>query len=168
MSESTADNWKWGAFAPHWAVVVLMALVIPFLTRNTDKPGEFYPFSNYPMYSSFEPETYYVYVTDGADKPVAMGIRFGIASSDVKKMFDRKLNDAKKAVGGKVRKSDLPPEVQSEAGREVLKWLQANAPAPQKAAIAALGVLRLYRMDLKYDGDKLTKTPRQVGEVTTR
>lgn len=168
MSEQTAQTWKWGAFAPHWAVVILMGLVIPFLTRNTDKPGEFYPFSNYPMYSSFEPETYYVYVTDGSDKPVAMGKVFGVASSDVKKTFDRKLNDAKKAAGNKVRKADLPMEVQAEAGREVLKWLQANAPVPQRPGIAALGVIRLYRMDVKYDGDKLTKTPRQVGEVTTR
>jgi hypothetical protein len=167
MSETIASA-GWKHTLPHWAVVVLMALLIPFLTRHTEKPGEFYPFSNYPMYSSFEPETYYVYVTDGQDQPVAMGITFGIAASDVKKAFDRKLDAAKKAVGGKVRKANLPLETQAQAGREVLDWLKDNAPNEQKPRIAKLHALRLYRMDLKYDGSTLVKTPRQVGEVTAQ
>jgi len=165
MSEHIENQFRWTDTAPHWAVVVLMALLIPFLTRHTDKPGEFYPFSNYPMYSSFEAETYYVYVTDGTDKPVAMGTVFGVPASDVKKAFDRKLDAAKKAAGGKVRKANLPIEMQAAAGREVLEWLKANAPNDQKPGIARLGAIRLYRMDLKYDHSTLVKTPRQVGEV---
>ncbi|MCB1211013.1 MAG: hypothetical protein KDK97_16940, partial [Verrucomicrobiales bacterium] len=49
-------------FKLHWFLVLLMAFVIPALTARTDKPGEFYPFSNFPMYSSFEPATYFVYI----------------------------------------------------------------------------------------------------------
>lgn len=165
MSETIRHQTTWKDTLPHWAVVVLMALVIPFLTRKTDKPGEFYPFSNYPMYSSFEAETYYVYVTDGGDQPVAMGKVFGVPASDVKKAFDRKLDAAKKASGGKVRKANLPLEVQAAAGSEVLEWLKANAPNDQKPGIAKLGALRLYRMDIRYDGSTLVKTPRRVGEV---
>jgi hypothetical protein len=168
MSEQSGNGFHWTDTIPHWAVVVLMALLIPLLTRHTDKPGEFYPFSNYPMYSSFEPETYYVYVTDGADTPVAMGRVFGIAASDVKKAFDRKLDAAKKTSGGKTRKSTLPIETQAAAGREVLEWLKANAPNEQKPVITRLGSIRLYRMDLKYDGRRLAKTPRQVGEVSAQ
>ena len=50
-------------FRFHWALVLLMGAVIPLITAKTDKPGEFYPFSNFPMYSSFEPDTYHVYIT---------------------------------------------------------------------------------------------------------
>jgi hypothetical protein len=96
----STPHWTWTA--PHWAVVILMGLLIPLLTARTEKPGEFYPFSNYPMYDSFEPATYYVYVTDGADKPVGIGMTFGVAGSDVKKAFDRKLTEAKTAAKSNV------------------------------------------------------------------
>jgi hypothetical protein len=164
----TVDSPHWTWTTPHWAVVLLMALVIPWLTRKTDKPGEFYPFSNYPMYSSFEPETYYVYVTDGTDKPLPMGVRFGVAASEVKKAFDRKLMEAKKAAGGKVRKADLPPEVQAAAGQAVLEWLQSVAPVAQREAVHALGTLRLHRVDVSFKDDALAKQKRQVAEVAVK
>lgn len=165
-TDTIKPDWSWSA--PQWAVVILMALVIPLLTARTDKPGEFYPFSNYPMYDSFESTTYYVFVSDGADKPVAIGTNFGIASSDVKKSFDRKLIEAKRKSGTKVKRADLPMEVQTAAGREVLEWLKASAPVINKDRIASIGTLRLHRVDITFKDGHLSKNIRLVGEVPTR
>ncbi len=164
MSDNSQPICRW-AMLPHWLTVGLMGLLVPLLTAWTKKPGEFYPFSNFLMYSSFEPETYYVFVTDGADKPVAIGRVFGVASSDVKKTFDAKLKEAKAKAGGKVRKSELPLETQAQAGGEVLLWLKGVSPVDQREGIAKLGALRLHRVDLLFANGALTKKARQVGEV---
>ena len=42
----------------HWFFVLLTGVLVPFLTRNNPDPkqrGEWYPFSNFPMYSTFSP-----------------------------------------------------------------------------------------------------------------
>jgi hypothetical protein len=142
-----------------------MAILVPILTARTEKPGEFYPFSNYPMYDSFEDETYYVKVTDGQDQIVPVGAVFGTTGSEVKKVFDRKLLAAKKASGGKVKKADLPPEVQQKAAVETLEWLRANAPLAQKTKIDALHTLRLHRVDLQLINSKVQRTSKPTGEV---
>ncbi|MBL9117229.1 MAG: hypothetical protein JNJ83_19640 [Verrucomicrobiaceae bacterium] len=159
------DFFLFRELAPHWAVVVLMAILIPALTAKTEKPGEFYPFSNYPMYDSFEPATYYVKVTDTQDQQVAIGTTFGIASSDVKKAFDRKLIAAKAASGGKIKKADLPPEIQQKAAIDVLQWLRTISPPDQKARVDALHGLRLHRVDITLENGDLKRQSKPVGEI---
>lgn len=150
-------------FLFHWVLVVLMAFVIPLLTRSTEKPGEFYPFSNFPMYSRFSPDTYYVFVSDNDDKPIAVGPTFGIAISNVKKAYDRKLTNLKKEIGGKGRKADLPAEKKRVAADEVLHWLTDNAPNP--AAVKARAGLRLHEVAIVFKDGRVSKTQSQVGEV---
>lgn len=140
-----------------------MAVIIPFLTRHTEKPGEFYPFSNFPMYSRFAPDTYYVYVTDLQDKPVAVGMTFGTAISNVKKAYDRKLTNSKKEAGGKGRKMDLPAEIKRVAADDVLHWLTDNATDPN--IVKAHGGLRLHEVNVMYRDGRVSKTERQVGEI---
>jgi len=150
-------------FRFHWALVLLMAVVIPVLTRHTEKPGEFYPFSNFPMYSRFAPDTYYVYVTDLQDKPIAVAMTFGTAISNVKKAYDRKLTNLKKDVGGKGRKADLPPEVKRVAADEVLHWLADNSPS--KELVKVHSGLRLHEVNVTYRDGRVSKSERQVGEI---
>ncbi len=150
-------------FLFHWALVVLMAFVIPLLTRSTEKPGEFYPFSNFPMYSSFEPDTYYVFVTDLNDQPVAVGPAFGIAISNVKKAYDRKLGVLKQEAGGKGKRASLPLEKRRIAADEVLRWLTENAP--DQNAVKAHGGLRLHQADIVFKDQHISKTSTQVGEI---
>ena len=154
-----------GPFFFHWVLVLLMAVIIPVLTAKTDKPGEFYPFSNFPMYSRFEPETYYVYVTDLQDHPVAVGPTFGIAISNVKKAYDRKLTNLKASVGGGKRKADLPPEIKEVAARDVLQWLADNAPKDKRAGIQALGGLKLQHVEIEYDQSAVHKTTTCAGTL---
>ena len=61
--------------------LLVMALLCLVLREN-------YPFSNFPMYSSFSSQTYYVYLTDGARRPLRTK-EFGLLSSGLKKIFDR-------------------------------------------------------------------------------
>lgn len=151
-------------FKVHWILVLLMAIVIPALTARTDKPGEFYPFSNFPMYSSFEPAAYFVYVTDESDQDLRMGPLFGRAPSDVKKVYDRKLNDAKKAHGGKIKKADLPPEIRAEAAKTVLQWLVDNTP--DKTQLTGTKGLRLHRVDIVFEDGHVKQTTQLEGTLS--
>ena len=143
-------------------VVILSSLVIPWLTRATAKPGEFYPFSNFPMYSRFLPRTYYVMVTDLTDAPVATVPLSGQVSSNIKKAYDRNLDELKKASVGKYKKADLPVEERQKAGAKVLTWLmELSDPAKLKA----MGGLRLKQVDLFIEDGKIAQRTIDVGEV---
>jgi hypothetical protein len=145
-----------------WVVVILSSLVIPWLTRATAKPGEFYPFSNFPMYSRFLPRTYYVMVTDLTDAPVATVPLSGQVSSNIKKAYDRNLDELKKASSGKYKKADLPVEERQKAGAKVLTWLmELSDPAKLKA----MGGLRLKQVDLFIEDGKIAQRTIDVGEV---
>jgi hypothetical protein len=50
---------------------------------------ENYPFSHFPMYSSFADHTYFLYLADPKGRPIAT-TRFGLSSSTLKKIFDRR------------------------------------------------------------------------------
>jgi hypothetical protein len=151
-------------FLPLWCLVLLMAWIIPRLTRKTEKPGEWYPFSSFPMYSKFEPATYYVFVTDLADKPIALSDVFGASTSNVKKAYDRKLINLKKASGDKARRTELSLEVRRSAAIDVLQWLATSAA--KQAQVQALGGLRLHQVDIAFLDGQVTKTTLPVGEIT--
>lgn len=147
----------------HWLLVLLMAIVIPVLTARTEKPGEFYPFSNFPMYSRFAPDTYYVYVTDLNDKPVPIGRTFNIASSDVKKAYDRRLDAIKKSTGQKARRKEMSLELRARAAEEVLRWLTDNSQNPD--AVKAIGGIRLHQADVTYQDGRVKQKVERVGEI---
>lgn len=151
------------SFHYHWFLVLLMGIAIPLLTAKTEKPGEFYPFSNFPMYSTFEPETYYVYVTDGADKPVAIGTLFSKSPSDVKKIYDRKLTALKPREKGK-RKMDLSLPLKGEAASETLQWLENNISNARRSEMQALGKLHLHEVSILYREGVISKSDIIIGE----
>lgn len=151
-------------FRFHWALVILMGAVIPLITAKTDKPGEFYPFSNFPMYSSFEPDTYLVYITDLEDKPLAISPVFGTSASDIKKTYDRKLGELKPRAPKGTRKADLPAPLKQEAAAETLAALVKRI-SPSPHFIGKTG-LRLHQVDIHYDGDLLTQRSTPVGQIT--
>jgi hypothetical protein len=151
-------------FRYHWFLVVLMGAIIPFATSNTEKPGEFYPFSNFPMYSRFEPETYYVYVTGGKGEIVPVGPMFGRSISDVKKTYDRKLSNLKKSIKG-VRKIDMPAEKKREAATDCLQWLVEITPPANGEKLKALGMINMHEVQIEYVDGKINKTDTLVGSL---
>ena len=146
-------------FRFHWALVLLMGAVIPLITAKTDKPGEFYPFSNFPMYSSFEPDTYLVYITDLEDKPLAISPVFGTSASDIKKTYELKSRAPKGT-----RKANLPAPLKQEAAAETLTALVKRI-TPSPHLIGKTG-LRLHQVDIHYDGDLLTQRSTPVGQIS--
>ena len=150
-------------FRFHWLLVLLMAVVLPLLTARTDKPGEFYPFSNFPMYSSFSTDTYLVFITDLEDRPLAISSTFATSASDIKKTYDRKLGELKSRGPKGARKIELPLELRKEAADATLAALVKKvSPSPQ---LAGLKGLRLHQVDILYRGDTLEQRTTQVGEI---
>lgn len=150
----------------HWIMVLLMAVILPVLTCRTEKPGEFYPFSNFPMYSTFEPQTYYVYLKDGKGEIAPVSPIFGRSISDLKKAYDRELSAVKKTVAG-VRKADLPPEKKQIAADKVLKWLLDITPARNRDRMKALGRIQLHEVQIKFRDGKIEKQDALVGSIAT-
>ncbi len=148
----------------HWLLVALMAFIIPVLTMKTEKPGEFYPFSNFPMYSSFEPATYYVYITGSKGELVPIAPMFGRSISDLKKTYDGNLKVLKKTISG-VRKSEMPPELKAEAAHQAMQWLLDITPVNSKEKVKAFGVLNLHEVQIKFRDTKIDKRDVLVGSL---
>jgi hypothetical protein len=51
--------------------------------------GENYPFSNFPMYSSFTKDSFVIYLADAAGRPLPT-TRFGLLTSNLQKIFSSK------------------------------------------------------------------------------
>lgn len=151
-------------FKFHWILVVLMAAVIPLATYRTPKPGEFYPFSNFPMYSRFEPDTYYVYVKDVRDEIVPVGTVFGRSISDLKKTYDSNLKRLKADSKLKVDKMDLPMDIKGKAAVSSLEWLVSITPKEKRAVLQQHAGLVLHEVQIVYKDGAIQKTDLVVGQ----
>jgi hypothetical protein len=165
----------WIPFKLHWFFVFVSGALVPFLTRNhpdAKQHGEWYPFSNFPMYSTFEPTAYYVYVTDLNDKPVALVPTFGNWGSGVKKTYDqflkaevKRLKEQATASGTKYRKRlvEMSGEECRPAGDATLKQLRETSKAQEE--VRKYPGFRLYQVDITLDDGKIVKRDKLVGEV---
>jgi hypothetical protein len=93
---------------------------------------ENYPFSHFPMYSSFSNETYFLYLRDAEGQPIAT-TRLGLSSSTLKKIFDRQRRSNLK----KFRKADsarfqLADQAAAQSLLEYLDGLSAHVPSAGK------------------------------------
>ncbi|HEY2712446.1 MAG TPA: hypothetical protein VGI60_08025 [Chthoniobacterales bacterium] len=93
---------------------------------------ENYPFSHFPMYSSFSNETYFLYLTDAAGQPIAT-TRLGLSSSTLKKIFDRQrrsnLRKYRTADSARFRLAD---QAAAQSVLEYLDGLAAHVPSAGK------------------------------------
>lgn len=156
-----AEWWRLLPLKMLWGIVILTAFVMPGLMRGMAKPGEFYPFSNFPMYSRFSASTYYVYVTDLEDQPVAVTTLTGKVLSNLKKQYESELKKLKAEAGGEMRVDTMPVEMRALAGETVLRWL---VPFAHAEPLAKLGGLRLKQVNITWDDDEIKKETLAVGE----
>jgi hypothetical protein len=169
---------QWFLWVPHkfhWFFVLLTGLLVPFLTRNHPDPkqrGEWYPFSNFPMYSTFEDTAYYVYITDLDDKPLALAPTFGTWGSQVKKTYDKYLKEEIKRLkaeaashGGKYRTriSQMPGEECRPAGDATLTQLRDATRDQNK--LGQYPGFRLYQVDITLEDGRIVERTKKVGEV---
>jgi hypothetical protein len=159
----------------HWFFVLVTVLLVPFLTRHNPDPkqrGEWYPFSNFPMYSTFEPTAYYVYVTDLEDKPLALVPTFGNWGSGVKKTYDKFLKEEVKRLKGeaekrgekyKTRIAQMSGEECRPAGDATLKQLRDGAR--NQGEVRRHSGFRLHQVDITLEEGRIVQREKVVGEV---
>lgn len=70
--------------------LMLAAVVISLLVREN------YPFSHNPMYSKFDPYTYFLHVTDENDNVLFFREEFGFSAIRLKKVFSTKFKQVRK------------------------------------------------------------------------
>jgi hypothetical protein len=118
----------------HWPLLRLIGMVVALLLI-----GEQFPFSYFPMYSSFDPTTDYYYVADEAGEPYACVPIFGTSTANVKKMYRARLR-AMVARRNAVENEATPAERQlaGEATLVYLRGLGANAGAAVPAEAVVL------------------------------
>lgn len=121
---------------------------------------ENYPFSNFPMYSSFSNRTYYLYLTD-AKGAVIRTKEFGLSSSTMKKIFDRyrrqELHRFQDAGPDRVRLAE------ASAGQLLLRYLEGLSADRPKAA-ARLAGLRVQHVRISQRDDALNLETNEVAQ----
>jgi hypothetical protein len=159
----------------HWFFVFLTGVLVPYLTRNNpdkNQRGEWYPFSNFPMYSTFEDTAYYVYVTDVTDKPLALVPAFGRTGSEVKKLYNGFLNEEVNRLKQQARnrgekyskgKVQMTGEECRPAGDATLRQLLETAKS-QGEARRHPG-LRLHQVDITLEKGAIVRRTKTVGEL---
>lgn len=145
----------------HWFFVLVLAVIIPWLTRKEAHPGEWYPFSNFPMYSSFEKQAYYVYITDKDNQPVPTFPIFGTWPSHIKKIYDAEI----KTIAKRLRKPSkkLTAEERFPAGTGVLLQLRDHSLYPEE--LKKHRGFRLHQVDITLKDGRIHKETTLVGEI---
>lgn len=110
---STASR-RWWQRIPMIRVIVLTIAMLLM--------GEQFPFSYFPMYSSFDPQTDYYFVTSEEGKPLACVETFGTSTANVKKMYRSRLRELVAAHG--VGETDATPQERERVGEEMLVYLR--------------------------------------------
>jgi hypothetical protein len=110
--------YRFGAFLTwlretRFGCLLLMTLLCLALREN-------YPFSHFPMYSSFSRSTYFLYLADEKGTPLPTK-RFGLTSSTLKKIFDNQRRKALQKMPGSSR--DRVRVAEQAAGQALLRYL---------------------------------------------
>ncbi len=135
-------------------LAALLALVVLCLALK-----ENYPFSHFPMYSSFTDFTFYVYLTDAEGDPIPTETITYIRTGKIKKIFDSELKTLSKDLDK--RKRELTPADKEDAGLLVLRWYYNNAPSASRPRLDALGALELHQVDIVVADGEIVEKPSQ-------
>jgi len=120
MSEAEATSGESTVARRWWHRIPLLRVVI--LTIALLLIGEEFPFSYFPMYSSFDPQTDYYYVADAGGSPLACVAIFGTSTANVKKMYRARLRALLERRGA--READATLLEREKIGREMLVYLR--------------------------------------------
>lgn len=126
--------------APLWRRVPMGRVIV--LVVGLLLIGEQFPFSYFPMYSSFDPVADYYYVTDKAGQPLACVAAFGTSTANVKKMFRARLRALTAKRGA--TEADATTDERRRVGVETIAYLRHLGEARGTAVPA--GPVRLMRV----------------------
>ena len=152
---------RWARSAARWiARTETQALLV--VTVACLAIGEQYPFSDFPMYSSFSRSTYYVYLTSGSDEPVRTWELVGMTTPTLKKVYDGEMRREAKLLG--VPRRRLTAEQKRTVGERILMRLKSTAPAIEAGA-AFPDRLRLHHVDIELIDGRIEKKTNLIAEV---
>lgn len=122
--------------------------------------GERYPFSNFPMYSSFSDSTYYVYLTDAADQPLSTYAAIGVSTATLKKMYESALRAEMRRL--RVKRKQVTDEQRQALGERFLAELLSSRG--EQNATRPRDTLRLYEVRVRLADQQLQKETRLIAE----
>ena len=129
-----------------WALLRGFGLVLALLII-----GEQFPFSYFPMYSSFDPSTDYYYVADPSGKPFACVEIFGTSTANVKKMYRARLRDLVAKRGA--LEQDATVDEQRQIGDLMLEYLRELGTRAGKDVPSGQTVLKRVILERSDSGD---------------
>ena len=135
--------------------IPLIVLTVLLLTLK-----ENYPFSHFPMYSSFSKNTYYVYVEDKNGDPVPIGRLSSLSTYSLRKIYNRRLKELQKEYREadpeyRKRQSEMTLEETEAAAEVALRSLVLNWSNPDSPEFAQLRPLQLCKVDLFLENGKI-------------
>lgn len=118
--------------------------------------GENYPFSNFPMYSSFAKNSYYIYLANAAGQPLASA-SFGLTTPGLKKIFESKRR-------AQFRHSGMiePAQADQAAGAALLRYLDELPAVARKPAL--LPGLQVRRVNILWEAGGITAQTETVAQ----
>ncbi len=119
---------------------------------------EQFPFSHFPMYSSFGHRTTYVFLADGEGAPLATREVAPVSTPTLKKIYENEVRRETERLG--VRRSRLPLDARAAAGRRTLEYLH-RLPSFRPPATGG-GEVQLREVTISLRGHRLEKTTETV------
>jgi len=141
--------------------LVLLLVVLSLTLKNPDGRAEYYPFSNYPMYSQFDGEDYFLYIADQDGKPLPSKDTFRITTPKIKKRFNQELGDVANRLDKK--KSEVGGAELEAVAVTTLQTL--NNSVPEHPRVAALTELQLIYVDLRRGDGEIAVTERKLASI---
>ncbi len=147
--------------ARYWRMIplktALLVAVVCFAVREN------FPFSHFPMYSSFSDYSYFIYFADAKGEPVPILDLTGHKTSGLKKIYDdqlKKERDSLEDEGVEIKGLQfMTREQRKPVGEYTLQYVYDNAKKDRKAALDARRPLRLYQMHLRcVDGETVEES----------
>ena len=117
--------------------------------------GEQYPFSSFPMYSSFSHDTYYIYLAGRFDRPIAAQLKLGVSTARMKKIYDSQLRKDARRLKKPIR--EMSASDRANAADYLLSYLRK---VPRAKTL--LPGLRIYDVGLFLKKGRIEKESRLV------
>ncbi len=121
--------------------------------------GEWYPISNFPMYSNFGNSTYFVYITDSQDKPIPLKLEFGFHAAFLKKAYNSRL---KKFSDRENIKQNINKQV--KAGEELLQYIVSEIN-PKVNNYTEYQKLKLWKVIISIKNGQIVKKRKLIAEL---
>ena len=123
-----------------------------------------YPFSHFPMYDQFPDHTYYVFVSDGRDRPIPLQTVAGTRTARFKKPYDKEIRDISLRLSK--RKRELTVEERKPAAERALRRLYESSPEHVQRKLQSLAPLKMYHADIfMIDGRPDEWEPELIAEL---